>query len=94
MRVADFDYELPPDRIDNPDSFDWLAGGSGALIAALLGAYLIVARISAPLRQLARAARMVGSGETPPPQAENSRPVSKAKSGRKLRGAMGSRLSR
>ena len=62
---------LPPDRIDNPDSFDWLAWGSGALIAALLGAYLIVARISAPLRQLARAARMVGSGETPPPQAES-----------------------
>ena len=49
---------LPPDRIDNPDSFDWLAWGSGALIAALLGAYLIVARISAPLRQLARARAM------------------------------------
>ncbi|MFP5400719.1 MAG: ATP-binding protein [Gammaproteobacteria bacterium] len=62
---------LPPERIDNPDSFDWLAWGSGALLAALLGAYLIVARISAPLRQLARAARIVGSGETPPPLEES-----------------------
>ncbi len=62
---------LPPDRIENPDSFGWLAWGSGALLAALLGAFLIVARISAPLRQLARAASMVGSGETPPPQEES-----------------------
>lgn len=62
---------LPAERIDNPDNFDWLAWGSGALLAALLGAFLIVARISAPLRQLARAARMVGSGETPPPQEES-----------------------
>lgn len=62
---------LPPDRIENPASFDWLAWGSGALLAALLGAFLIVARISAPLRQLARAASMVGSGETPPPQEES-----------------------
>jgi two-component system osmolarity sensor histidine kinase EnvZ len=62
---------LPPERIENPDSFDWLAWGSGALLAALLGAFLIVARVSAPLRQLARAASMVGSGETPPPQQED-----------------------
>lgn len=62
---------LPPERIENPDSFGWLAWGSGALLAALLGAFLIVSRISAPLRQLARAARQVGSGETPPPQEES-----------------------
>ncbi|HHW65994.1 MAG TPA: HAMP domain-containing protein [Rhodocyclaceae bacterium] len=62
---------LPAERIENPDNFDWLAWGSGALLAALLGAFLIVARISAPLRQLARAARMVGSGESPPPQEES-----------------------
>lgn len=61
---------LPPERIENPDSLDWLGWGGGALLAALLGAYLIVARISAPLRQLAGAARMVGRGERPPPQHE------------------------
>lgn len=41
------------------------------MLAALLGAYLIVARINAPLRQLARAASIVGSGDTPPPQEED-----------------------
>lgn len=62
---------LPPERIENPDDFGWLGWGGGALLAALLGAFLIVARVSAPLRQLARAARMVGSGERPPPQPES-----------------------
>lgn len=61
---------LPPERIENPDSFGWLGWGGGALLAALVGAYLIVARISTPLRQLARGARMVGQGERPPPQRE------------------------
>lgn len=62
---------LPPERIENPDDFGWLGWGGGALLAALLGAFLIVARVSAPLRQLARAARIVGSGERPPPQPES-----------------------
>ncbi|AVR88879.1 histidine kinase [Thauera aromatica K172] len=57
---------LPPERIDNPDTFGWLGWAGGALMAALFGAYLIVARVSAPLRQLARAANMIGSGRTPP----------------------------
>ena len=47
---------LPPERIENPDDFGWLGWGGGALVAALLGAFLIVAPVSAPLRQLARAA--------------------------------------
>ena len=62
---------LPPERIENPDDFGWLGWGGGALLAALLGAFLIVARVSAPLRQLARAARIVGSGEKPPAQPES-----------------------
>lgn len=62
---------LPPERIENPDDFGWLGWGGGALLAALLGAFLIVARVSTPLRQLARAARMMGSGEKPPPQPES-----------------------
>lgn len=57
---------LPPERIDNPDTFGWLGWAGGALVAALFGAYLIVSRVSAPLRQLARAANMIGSGRTPP----------------------------
>lgn len=62
---------LPPERIDSPDNLDWLGWGSGALLAALVGAYLIVAHISAPLRQLAGAARLVGQGERPPPLLDN-----------------------
>ncbi|MBR0565291.1 HAMP domain-containing protein [Azoarcus sp. L1K30] len=62
---------LPQDRIAKPHALEWLSWGGAALMAALLGAYLIVSRIGAPLRQMARAARMVGNGQTPPPLAES-----------------------
>lgn len=61
---------LPPERIHSTNRLDWLVWGGGALMAALLGAFLIVSRTSRPLRQLASAARMVGSGHTPPRLAE------------------------
>lgn len=64
---------LPPERIAKPHALEWLSWGGAALMAALLGAYLIVSRIGAPLRQMARAARMVGNGKTPP-QLEESGP--------------------
>lgn len=57
---------LPQDRLEKPHALEWLAWGSAALFAALLGAYLIVSRIGSPLRQLAKAARLVGSRQTPP----------------------------
>lgn len=62
---------LPPDRLEKPHALEWLAWGGAALLVALLGAFLIVSRIGTPLRQLARAARMVGSGQTPPKQVES-----------------------
>lgn len=62
---------LPPDRLAKPHALEWLSWGGAALLVALLGAYLIVSRIGAPLRQLAKAARMVGSGQTPSPLAES-----------------------
>lgn len=62
---------LPSERIETTDTFGWLVWGFGALVAALLGAYLIVSRIGTPLRALARTARMVGSGQTPPPLEES-----------------------
>ena len=61
---------LPADRIEQHQPFEWLAWGSAALLVALAGAYLIVSRISKPLRSLTRAALMVGSGRTPPVQEE------------------------
>ena len=62
---------LPGERIENPSSFDWLMWGVGALVAAMLGAYLIAARMGKPLRQVEDAAKRVGSGETPMPLDES-----------------------
>lgn len=56
---------LPGDRIENLDSFDWLEWGLGALLAAMLGAYLIASRVGRQMHQIALAARLVGSGQTP-----------------------------
>ena len=46
------------------------AWGGAALLVALTGAFVIGSRISRPLRNLTRAALMVGSGRTPPVQEE------------------------
>lgn len=62
---------LPAERIEQRNAFEWLAWGGAALLVALAGAYLIVSRISRPLRNLTRAALMVGSGRTPPVQEES-----------------------
>lgn len=62
---------LPSERLQKHHAIEWLVWGSAALVASLLGAFLIVSRISAPLRSLARAARMVGSGQDPPQQKES-----------------------
>ena len=62
---------LPSERIAQQHALEWLSWGAAALIAALLAAYLIVSRIGKPLRNLARAARMIGGGKTPPPQEES-----------------------
>jgi two-component system, OmpR family, osmolarity sensor histidine kinase EnvZ len=62
----DFWVMLPSERIFEPRTLDWMIWGVGALIVALLGAFLIVSRINKPLRNLARSARLVGRGRTPP----------------------------
>lgn len=64
--TEDFWVMLPSERLQQPHAFEWLMWGGAALIVALIGAFLIVSRISSPLRNLARSARMVGSGQTPP----------------------------
>ena len=62
----DFWVMLPPERVSYGRGLDWLIWGAGAFVVALIGAFLIVSRISKPLRQLARSARLVGRGRTPP----------------------------
>jgi two-component system osmolarity sensor histidine kinase EnvZ len=62
---------LPRERFEPELGLGWLGWGALLLALALLGASLIAASLSRPLRALAGAARRVGSGETPAPLAES-----------------------
>jgi two-component system osmolarity sensor histidine kinase EnvZ len=61
---------LPRERFEADLGLGWIGWGAGLLALALLGAWLIAATLSRPLRALAGAARRVGRGETPEPMAE------------------------
>jgi len=61
---------LPRERFEPQLGLGWLGWGAGLLALALLGASLIAASISRPLRALASAAQRVGRGERPAPLAE------------------------
>ena len=61
---------MPRSRLERTDPLRWVGWGILVLVLALLGAYLIVARINRPLRELAGAAGEIGRGKTPPPVAE------------------------
>jgi signal transduction histidine kinase len=62
---GDYWLALPRERIDRVFPLGWLGWGVAALLLSLLGAWLIVFRITRPLKALQRAARKVGAGETP-----------------------------
>ncbi|MDK9703084.1 MAG: ATP-binding protein [Sulfuritalea sp.] len=57
---------LPRERIDRVFPLGWLGWGVAALLLSLAGAWLIVYRITRPLKALELAARKVGAGETAP----------------------------
>jgi two-component system, OmpR family, osmolarity sensor histidine kinase EnvZ len=61
---------LPRARIERNEPLWWIGWGLFILVAALAGAYFLVARINRPLRQLTRAAAQVGQGKIPPPVEE------------------------
>jgi two-component system osmolarity sensor histidine kinase EnvZ len=61
---------LPRSRLERGDPLRWVGWGTVVLALALLGAFLIVARINQPLRQLTRAAVAMGRGRAPPPVPE------------------------
>lgn len=56
---------LPRERIERVFPLGWLGWGVAALLLSLFGAWLIVYRITRPLKALQQAARKVGAGETP-----------------------------
>ena len=63
---GDYWLALPRERIDRVFPLGWLGWGVAALLLSLLGAWLIVFRITRPLKALQEAAQKVGAGETPP----------------------------
>jgi two-component system osmolarity sensor histidine kinase EnvZ len=62
---GDFWVALPRERIERVFPLGWLGWGVAALLLSLAGAWLIVFRITRPLKALQQAARKVGAGETP-----------------------------
>lgn len=61
---------LPRERVRPDETWEWIGWGALTLALSLLAAWLIASRIAGPLSDLARAARLVGSGVTPEPLAE------------------------
>jgi two-component system osmolarity sensor histidine kinase EnvZ len=62
---------LPPARERRPFQWTWLAWGLLVLLLSITGAYLIVRRITRPLRAAVPAAAAIGRGELPPPLPES-----------------------
>lgn len=61
---------LPRERVERNVPLHWLGWGSAALLLALAGAYLIMFRVTRPLKALAGAAHDIGLGRRPAPLAE------------------------
>lgn len=61
---------LPRDRFNRLIPVEWLGWGAAAVVLSLVGTYLIVFRITRPLKALSQAARAIGRGETPAPLPE------------------------
>jgi two-component system osmolarity sensor histidine kinase EnvZ len=68
---TDFWVMLPSQRAEYKIPWHWLVWGGASLALALLVAWLIVSRVTRPLRALARAAGEVGHGRHPPHLPEN-----------------------
>lgn len=68
FRIDEDEYwvRMSRERLDPPPPWDWLGWAALALLLSLIGAYVLVLRITQPLRALASAARAVGRGEAAP----------------------------
>jgi two-component system osmolarity sensor histidine kinase EnvZ len=67
FRIEEDDYwiRLRRDRLAPPVPLQWFGWGALAVVMALIGAYLLVRRITRPLRALTHAAHAVGRGAVP-----------------------------
>lgn len=61
---------LPRDRAERNLPAQWLGWGAAVLALALLGAWLVMFRVTRPLKALERAAAEIGRGRRPPPVVE------------------------
>jgi two-component system osmolarity sensor histidine kinase EnvZ len=66
---GDYWLALPRERLERHFPWQWLGWGAAVLLLSLFGAWLIVFRITRPLKELEKAAQKVGAGETAPPLA-------------------------
>ncbi len=67
----EFWVSLPRSRIERNAPLRWIGWGALVLALAVIGAFLVVARINRPLRELTRAAEVLGRGATPPQVSED-----------------------
>ncbi len=62
---------LPRERLERHFPLQWLGWGAAALLLSLAGAWLIMFRVTRPLKALERAAAEIGQGRRPAPVAES-----------------------
>ncbi len=67
FRIEEDEYwiVLPSERLERTFPTQWLGWAAAALVLSLAAAYLIVFRVSRPLKTLSRAAIAIGRGEPP-----------------------------
>ncbi len=73
FRIHDDEYwvALPRERVERKLPQQWLGWTAAAAILALIGAWLIVFKLTRPLKALSHAAAEIAHGRTPPPISEN-----------------------
>lgn len=73
FEIDEIEYwvSLPRERVERIEQLRWLGWGLLVLGLSVAGAFLIVARINRPLRELTGGAAAIGRGESPPPVSEN-----------------------
>ncbi|MGB5080972.1 MAG: ATP-binding protein [Burkholderiales bacterium] len=72
FHIDDDEYwvRVPRERIERQIALRWLGWGALALALSLLAAYVLVSRLSRPLRALSSAAGAIGKGNIPDPVPE------------------------
>ncbi|MDX2219596.1 MAG: ATP-binding protein [Burkholderiales bacterium] len=65
--VREYWVAFPRNRIERDTGMAWLGWAVFGASIALLGAFLLMRKVSQPLRELAQAARLLGKGGTPRP---------------------------